>query len=190
MNWTGNLAYVKPAKPGGRTNINLITASGNVYSFLATEVSQDPNGHADLKIFVTPSDASAVMAMKGSPRFIPSYSLKSTRNRPKKPRRSLRPNRSPGERKSRRSATQSGPSIRTPSGTITRSLLARRTRSMLRRSTMTIASRTSKRPRKKRLPCTRSKTASPASSSTRSKTAATRFRRSSTTAISGLARAS
>ncbi len=38
VNWTGNLAYVKPAKTGGRTNINLITASGNVYSFLATEV--------------------------------------------------------------------------------------------------------------------------------------------------------
>ncbi len=75
VNWTGNLAYVKPAKPGGKTNINLITASGNVYSFLASEVSQDPNGHADLKIFVTPSDTSAVMAMKGSPRFIPADSV-------------------------------------------------------------------------------------------------------------------
>jgi type IV secretory pathway VirB9-like protein len=75
VNWTGNLAYVKPAKPGGRTNINLITASGNVYSFLATEVSQDPNGHADLKIFVTPSDSSAVMAMKASPRFVPADSI-------------------------------------------------------------------------------------------------------------------
>lgn len=75
VNWTGNLAYVKPAKPGGKTNINLITASGNVYSFLATEVSQDANGHADLKLFVTPSDTSAVMAMKGSPRFIPADSV-------------------------------------------------------------------------------------------------------------------
>ncbi|MFL6448108.1 MAG: TrbG/VirB9 family P-type conjugative transfer protein [Bryobacteraceae bacterium] len=75
LNWTGNLAYVKPAKPGGRTNINLITASGNVYSFLATEVSQDPNGHADLKIFVTPSDTSAVVAMKSNPRFIPAESV-------------------------------------------------------------------------------------------------------------------
>ncbi|MFL6449245.1 MAG: TrbG/VirB9 family P-type conjugative transfer protein [Bryobacteraceae bacterium] len=75
VNWTGNLAYVKPAKPGSRTNINLITASGNVYSFLATEISQDPNGHADLKIFVMPSDTSAVMAMKGSPRFIPADSV-------------------------------------------------------------------------------------------------------------------
>jgi type IV secretory pathway VirB9-like protein len=70
VNWTGNLAYVKPAKPAGRTNLNLITATGNVYSFLATEVSQDPNGHADLKIFVMPSDASAVVAMKDKPRFV------------------------------------------------------------------------------------------------------------------------
>src|SRR3954447_19876566 len=75
VNWTGNLAYVKPAKPGGRTNINLLTASGNVYSFLAAEVSQDPNGHADLKIFVSPSDSNAVIAMKGSPRFIPADSV-------------------------------------------------------------------------------------------------------------------
>jgi type IV secretory pathway VirB9-like protein len=75
VNWTGNLAYVKPAKPSSRTNINLITASGNVYSFLATEVSQDPNGHADLKVFITPSDTSAVVAMKSSPRFIPAESV-------------------------------------------------------------------------------------------------------------------
>src|SRR5581483_4029749 len=70
VNWTGNLAYVKPAKPGSRTNINLITASGNVYSFLATEVSQNPDGHADLKIFINPSDTSAIVAMRDKPRFI------------------------------------------------------------------------------------------------------------------------
>jgi type IV secretion system protein VirB9 len=70
VNWTGNLAYVKPAKPGSRTNINLITASGNVYSFLATEVSQNPDAHADLKIFVNPSDTSAIVAMRDKPRFI------------------------------------------------------------------------------------------------------------------------
>jgi type IV secretion system protein VirB9 len=70
VNWTGNLAYVKPAKPGSRTNINLITASGNVYSFLATEVSQNPDGHADLKIFVNPADTSAMVAMRDKPRFV------------------------------------------------------------------------------------------------------------------------
>src|SRR5579875_2465129 len=70
VNWTGNLAYVKPAKAGSRTNINLITASGNVYSFLATDVSQNADAHADLKIFVNPSDTSAIVAMKDKPRFV------------------------------------------------------------------------------------------------------------------------
>ena len=32
-----NLAYVKPAKAGATTNLNLVTASGNIYSFLLTE---------------------------------------------------------------------------------------------------------------------------------------------------------
>jgi type IV secretion system protein VirB9 len=33
VNDTQNFAYVKPAKTGSRTNLNLITAGGNVYSF-------------------------------------------------------------------------------------------------------------------------------------------------------------
>src|SRR3954467_52655 len=32
-----NLAYVKPAKAGSSTNLNLVAASGNVYSFLLSE---------------------------------------------------------------------------------------------------------------------------------------------------------
>lgn len=70
VNWTGNLAYIKPAKQSGRTNINLITASGNVYSLLATEVSAMPDAHADLKVFLHPADTSAVLAMKEKPRFV------------------------------------------------------------------------------------------------------------------------
>lgn len=75
VNWTGNLAYIKPAKPGSRTNLNLITASGNVYSFLATEVSNIAGSHADLKVFVNPADSTALVAMKGKPRFIPAASV-------------------------------------------------------------------------------------------------------------------
>jgi len=47
-----NLAYVKPAKAGAMTNLNLVTASGTVYSFLLTEGAGDP----DLKVYVTPDD--------------------------------------------------------------------------------------------------------------------------------------
>lgn len=75
VNWTGNLAYVKPAKVATRTNINLITASGNVYSFLAAEVSQNADAHADLKVFVTPSDTSAIVAMRDKPRFVSADSI-------------------------------------------------------------------------------------------------------------------
>src|SRR6185312_15964950 len=75
VNWTGNLAYIKPAKLGSRTNLNLITASGNVYSFLATEVSNIAGSHADLKVFVNPVDSTALVAMKDKPRFIPAASV-------------------------------------------------------------------------------------------------------------------
>jgi type IV secretion system protein VirB9 len=80
VNWTGNLAYVKPAQPGSRTNLNLITASGNVYSFLATEVSKVAGSHADLKVFVNPVDSTALVAMKDKPRFIPASSVEIYKN--------------------------------------------------------------------------------------------------------------
>lgn len=48
-----NLAYVKPAKAGATTNLNLVSASGQVYSFLLVEGSTNP----DLKVYVTPDPA-------------------------------------------------------------------------------------------------------------------------------------
>lgn len=45
-----NLAYVKPAKAGATTNLDLVTASGRIYSFLLVENDRD----TDLKVFVIP----------------------------------------------------------------------------------------------------------------------------------------
>lgn len=59
-----NLAYVKPAKAGASTNLNLVTASGHVYSFLLTEGAPDP----DLKLYVEPDETMAP-TMNGPPRF-------------------------------------------------------------------------------------------------------------------------
>jgi len=59
INGAHNLCYVHPAQAGIRTNLNLITASGHVYSFLLTEISGDPNAEPDLKVFVEPKDDSA-----------------------------------------------------------------------------------------------------------------------------------
>ena len=58
-----NLAYVKPAKSGVTTNLNLVTASGRVYSFVLTESTADP----DLKVFVRPDQT--VMLPKASQKF-------------------------------------------------------------------------------------------------------------------------
>ena len=47
---TQNIAHVKPAKEGAATNLNLVTASGRVYSFLLTE---QKTATPDLKVYVT-----------------------------------------------------------------------------------------------------------------------------------------
>ncbi len=59
INGAHNLCYVHPAQAGTRSNLNLITASGHVYSFLLTEISGDPNAQPDLKLFVEPKESSA-----------------------------------------------------------------------------------------------------------------------------------
>jgi type IV secretory pathway VirB9-like protein len=51
-----NFLLVKPGKVGARTNINVITSAGNVYSFAVREISDVSGASADLKVFVTPSD--------------------------------------------------------------------------------------------------------------------------------------
>ncbi|MCC7241558.1 MAG: TrbG/VirB9 family P-type conjugative transfer protein [Acidobacteria bacterium] len=58
-----NLAYVKPAKAGAVTNLNLVTASGRVYSFVLTEGTAEP----DLKVFVQLDAATA--AASGAQKF-------------------------------------------------------------------------------------------------------------------------
>ena len=58
INGAHNLCYVHPAQAGIRSNLNLITASGHVYSFLLTEISDQPNVEPDLKIFVEPREGS------------------------------------------------------------------------------------------------------------------------------------
>ena len=47
---TQNIAHVKPAKDGAATNLNLVTASGRIYSFLLTETKA---AQPDLKVYVT-----------------------------------------------------------------------------------------------------------------------------------------
>src|SRR5260370_752140 len=62
INGAHNLCYVHPAQAGIRSNLNLITATGHVYSFLLTEVGNDANAMPDLKLFVEPKDGTGFTA--------------------------------------------------------------------------------------------------------------------------------
>ena len=65
INGAHNLCYVHPAQAGIRSNLNLITASGHVYSFLLTEISNQPNAEPDLKLFVEPKEGSGIAVNSG-----------------------------------------------------------------------------------------------------------------------------
>jgi type IV secretory pathway VirB9-like protein len=65
INGAHNLCYVHPAQTGIRSNLNLITASGHVYSFLLIEISNQPNTEPDLKIFVEPKEGSGIAVNAG-----------------------------------------------------------------------------------------------------------------------------
>ena len=68
INGAHNLCYIHPAQTGIRSNLNLITAAGHVYSFLLTEISNDPSADPDLKLFIEPkegSGSSTSMSLQG-----------------------------------------------------------------------------------------------------------------------------
>ena len=65
-----NVAYVKPAKEHSQTNLNLITASGNVYSFVLTETTGHPESQPDLKVFIETSEPKMAEAASLPPKFV------------------------------------------------------------------------------------------------------------------------
>jgi type IV secretion system protein VirB9 len=76
VNGAENFCYVHLA-PGISSNLNLICSSGNVYSFLLTEVSTSANSdkQVDYKVF-EPTEESLVASVNSSgPRFVPTDEL-------------------------------------------------------------------------------------------------------------------
>jgi type IV secretory pathway VirB9-like protein len=75
VNGNQNLAYIKPAKSGARTNLNLITASGNVYSFVLTEVSEMHGRSPDLKVYLELAEPSIIATAEGGQAFVSARQL-------------------------------------------------------------------------------------------------------------------
>ena len=67
INGAHNLCYLHPAQQGIHSNLNLITSTGHVYSFLLTEISNQPNVEPDLKIFVERKEESTINGAAGVP---------------------------------------------------------------------------------------------------------------------------
>lgn len=66
----GNFCFVHPAKKDIRSNLNLITDKGNIYSFTLEDVT-DQTGDPDLKVIVQPSDQSSIVASSGPAQYVP-----------------------------------------------------------------------------------------------------------------------
>lgn len=65
---TQNFAYLKPTKAGLETSLNLVAASGNIYTFHCTSADTT---QPDLKIFVESTDEKLLSAASGDPRLVP-----------------------------------------------------------------------------------------------------------------------
>jgi type IV secretion system protein VirB9 len=78
-----NLAYVKPARTGAQTNLNLVTASGRVYSFVLSEGGNEP----DLKLYVTRDASLPTPAGGESPRFFAASQVEELRKQAEDARR-------------------------------------------------------------------------------------------------------
>ena len=80
INGAHNLCYLHPARKAIRSNLNLITASGHVYSFLLTEISNEPHAEPDLKIFVEWKDRASLDGESALPELASAAELRAYKN--------------------------------------------------------------------------------------------------------------
>lgn len=82
--WTvharGALAYVKPAKAGSETNLNLTTATGQVYAFRLAEVSSRKDQEPDLAVYLEIDEPLTLSSSPGqAPKYVPAEQLEDLR---------------------------------------------------------------------------------------------------------------
>lgn len=80
VNAAQNLCYIKPARSGVQTNLNLLTTSGTVYSFALSEVSQVPGAQPDLKVYVESADQAIRPGGDSSPVFVSAQQVEEYRH--------------------------------------------------------------------------------------------------------------
>ena len=73
----GNYCFLHPAKEGIRSNLNIITDHGSVYSFTLDDVE---SGDPDLKVVIEPSDPSSLVAAGKPQQFVPAAEVDAARS--------------------------------------------------------------------------------------------------------------
>jgi type IV secretion system protein VirB9 len=75
VNAHGAVVYVKPARPGSDTNLNLLTASGHVYAFVLSEISAVKGAEPDLAVYLEPDGPATVAPGHEPPKYVPAQQL-------------------------------------------------------------------------------------------------------------------
>lgn len=75
VNVRGALVSVKPAKAGSETNLNVVTASGQLYAFVLTEISNVKGEAPDLTVYLEPDNPAAAAAARARPQYVPAQQL-------------------------------------------------------------------------------------------------------------------
>src|SRR2546423_3282224 len=70
VNVRGALVSIKPAKPGSDTNLNVVTASGQLYAFVLTEISSTKGEDPDLTVYLEPDNPSVAAAARAKPLYV------------------------------------------------------------------------------------------------------------------------
>ncbi len=73
-----NFCFLHPAKSGIRSNVDLVTDKGNIYSFTLEEVTEE-KGDPDLKVIIQPADQSSIANLNGPSRFVPASEVDAAR---------------------------------------------------------------------------------------------------------------
>jgi type IV secretion system protein VirB9 len=66
---------VKPAKTGSETNLNLLTASGHVFAFVLSEISEVKGAVPDLSVYLEPDDPATFAVAHEPPKYVPAQQL-------------------------------------------------------------------------------------------------------------------
>ena len=73
-----NFCFLHPAKSGIRSNVDLVTDKGNIYSFTLEEVT-DEKTDPDLKVIIQPVDQSSLANLNGPSHFVPASEVDAMR---------------------------------------------------------------------------------------------------------------